>query len=135
MNDQAFEKFKMILEAEEIYGFSGEIAKMLSSWLQFLTLTKKFDDLTKFKAKNENVFQFLMKEYEYKVERTKINQNLHTQFLNDGYLFHITKEKNSNLILENGILTLNNRINQDIYKDCYELNRCWSNIVSKNNKI
>ncbi len=135
MNNQEFEKFKMTLEAEEIQGFSTAIACTLSSWLQFLTLTKRFDDFSKFSKASVDVFQFLRQECEYKTERAKINQKLHAQFLKEGYLFHITKAKNTNLILENGILTLHDRFNQDMYKDCYELYCCWGIIVSKNKNM
>ncbi len=129
MNIEEFKQLKTILEAEDFYQKTHHVERLLSSWLQFITLTKDFKKFENFKEKNTYLWPFLLKNYS--CEESKLNCKLYNQFIQDGYLFHITQEANKKIILENGILTLHSRFGKEMYRDCCELNHYWRNMAKK----
>lgn len=130
MTNQEFEKFRISIEPEIIPSYS-KLTK-LSRYLEFFSLADTYDDFKDFKDYfkwNLNICSFL--EEKHSISYEQANQKLYDNFIQSGYLFHVTQKKNVHLILQNGIVTLNEYFNNDLYRDCCELNRCWHHIAKK----
>lgn len=133
MQKEEYKQLKTVLETENFCNNTHNAKQKLSCWLKFLTLTKDFNSFEIFKNRNTNVWSFLLRNYNF--EKSKLNYELYKQFIQDGYLFHITKEANKKIILEKGILTLHERFGNEMYRDCCELNHYWRNMAKKMHNV
>lgn len=129
MNQQELEQFRKVLESTLVTdkindGKKEEILPLLSNIITFLTVTKRYNELENHLAKhNSSLNQYFFDKYSFR-----------KAYLNNGYLYHITGYKNVESVLENGILTLNQKYNQNMFIDCRKVNRCWHEIIKRNDK-
>lgn len=55
-------------------------------------------------------------------------------FFQKGYLYHVTNTRNVDSILEQGLITLNKKFDQNLFIQVEEVNQCWK-AIAKRNKI
>lgn len=79
------------------------------------------------------IFNYYRKKYDISVN--EVNRILYEKFFHQGYLYHITKPENIESILDKGILSLNRKYDQNVYKDCVEINRIFRKISKGKNTI
>jgi len=53
-------------------------------------------------------------------------------YIKNGYLFHVTPSYNVNQITKNGLMTLNDKANTDLYQKSMRINNIYSDIVRRN---
>ncbi len=129
MNQQELEPFKEILESSLVTDIFNHVKKeerlpLLSNMITFLTVTKQYNRLEEYlERKNSSISQYFFDQ-----------NSFHKAYFENGYLYHITGNKNVESILESGILTLNKKYNQNMFIDCKKVNRCWNTIMKRNEK-
>jgi len=60
---------------------------------------------------------------------------IYSNFVLNGFLFHITQKHNVDRIFETGLQTLNDRYNCDVYQKCFELEEIYQNIKQRNKQV
>ncbi len=123
------EEYKQLKELLDSYPYSLSIKKLMRI-LSFFLYTKKKEYINDFIATDEDLETYLIRNRLY--SKQQFFNIFKQEFINNGYFFHITNAKNTELILNQGILSLNDSFKRDVYTDCVELNQCWRNIKSKN---
>lgn len=147
MTEQELKKFKQIVESDLVTEKINEVEKherasVIASLLNYLMFTKDYENIEYYLS------SFLFNDYnEVCVLPTNFlnrKQNLtelqaaelmYNSFMKEGYLYHVTKTSNLDSILENGIVTLNKRFNENLYEECIKINKSFNRLLERNNKI
>ncbi len=136
--EEEFRQFKNVLESYPFLdkiNYRGFCLKNLSHAINFLVATRDFNDLENYQM-NKRGMEFLPYEYLLDVKRKPLEEvyySIRKNFIQNGYLYHITSIHNIDSILKNGILSLNSRFGNNLYEEAQGINALWNNISIRNN--
>lgn len=110
----------------------------LTTAIQCLNFFDDFNDIYALLSSNIiyphiEIFKYYAKKYD--IFGNETNRILYEKFFHQGYLYHITKPENIESILDKGILSLNRKYDQNVYRDCVEINRIWREFSKGKNTI
>lgn len=137
MKSSEIQQLKEVIESNSISNLlSSHVVckeKTLTYILNFLTFTKEYSALSNLKKEWEPeellpIYAIAEQECCNVLDATAI---CYKRFLKDGYFYHVTSTENLDSILEKGIVSLNRRFQGNLYTDCLEINRCWKEIIRK----
>lgn len=144
MDKQELEQFKQVVESDLVTERLNEVGKenrreFIAALIHFLVLTKDYKNTECY------IYDFLFYENStlpvgYLTEEKGLTQKeaeafMYDNFINDGYLYHVTKSDHLDSILEKGLVSLNKRFNEDLYDECIKVNTCFNNLLKRNNRI
>lgn len=140
MVQKELEQFKQIIESDFITEKINQKELTISQWLHriifFLIYCKDFKKIKSLldkKSFTKDYYSFLVSYFKQHIkENVTVNEVLYEKFKTNGYFFHITKTNNVASILNEGIITLNKKTNQNLYIKCNEINACWEKIRARN---
>lgn len=145
MTFQEYNQFKLILESEEIeqkynsYSYNRGKVIFLSALINFLLITKEYNQIEKFLDEwdiklptKDDILPFTYLQNSKMLSKRETEKMISIQIKKNCYFYHITKPENIKSILNQGILTLNNILGNNIYKDSMLVNKTWENIYKKN---
>lgn len=138
---ETYIKLKQCLESEiftEILLSKGDIngdsrRVFLVKCLYFLIATRDFENFDKFLNRyysNILPYEYLKEKQDLSYE--EIENIIYNNFIRNGFLFHITPSSNVDAILSNGLQTLNDKYECNLYKKSIELNKTYSKIRTRN---
>ncbi len=61
--------------------------------------------------------------------QTEADDLMFTNFIENGYLYHVTQTENLDSILEKGLVSLNKRFNENLYEECIKVNKCFNTLL------
>lgn len=132
-------KMKCALESEmfreELYSRNSEEARrfFLVKYLYFLIGTKDFDNFTKYLSRYyKDVYPFEYLGVNTSMNDYEIEETVYRNMLIDGFLFHVTPQSNVNNILQNGLLTLNDKYGCDMFLKSDEVNETYVSVKERN---
>lgn len=144
MTQKELEQFREVIESDLVTERLNEVGRenrreFIASLINFLVLTKDYKNIECY------IYDFLLYEIttlptDYLIEEKGLTQKeadalMYNNFMNDGYLYHVTKLDHLDSILEHGLVSLNKRFNEDLYDECIKVNTCFSNLLKRNNRI
>lgn len=132
-------KMKQALECEmfkeELYSRKSEEARRLYivKYLYFLIGTKDFDGFIKYLNRYyKDVYPFEYLSDYSSLSDEEIEETVYKNMLIDGFLFHVTPQSNISNILKNGLLTLNDKYECDMFLRSNEVNETYASIKDRN---
>lgn len=145
MNQSEFEQFKEVIESNfvrnKLYAVDQlEKHDFLAALLNYLVLTKDYNGLEKY-LQNGIIdafgkISFLPTNFLMEVKglnNQEANDFMYTNFMQDGYLYHVTKTSYLDSIFQQGLVSLNKKFNEDMYKKCLRVNRSFRSFIKRNN--
>ncbi len=144
---EEYYKFKQILESDIVAKKINEVEKenrptVIASLLNYLSLVKDYENIQCYindflvdDHKEVHLLPIDFLEEKKGLSPNEIDNLLYTTLMNDGYLYHVTKSENLDSILEQGLVSLNKRFNENVYEECIKVNETFKTILKKNNKI
>lgn len=102
--------------------------------LIFLITTKDYKELINYMNYYSELFpkRYLKSKG---IDSNEIDSILYNNYIINGFLFHITSNKNVPDILSNGLLTLCDKYGNEIYYDYEKINKIFNNIYERNKSI
>jgi len=124
--------FRQILIEKSSHSLK-QVRSILERVLFFLISTRDFENFNYYleRLNNEQFpYQYLKMKRQMTTEQAQ--QFIFENFIKDGFLFHVTSNKNIGQILEKGILTLNDKYRCNVYEKCLELDRIYHELQKRN---
>lgn len=132
-------KMKHALECEmfkeELYSRKSEEARRLYivKYLYFLIGTKDFDGFSKYLSRYyKDVYPFEYLSDYSKLSDEEVEETVYRNMLIDGFLFHVTPQSNVANILDNGLLTLNDKYGCDMFQKSDDVNESYKRVKERN---
>lgn len=122
---------RIIKEKEQIS--SEAKRKFITKAFNYLITTRDFTGFEKYidRYYKEN-FPYKYLYHEKGLSTEEIKRLTHDNFIKNGFLFHITPSHNLESIHKDGLLTLNDKYQCDLYQKCLELEKIYQNIRTRN---
>lgn len=147
MDEKEFiEKLKQLLESDifpEIPHYSrdnmknGERQTLLTQSLNFLIATRDFDSFEQYMTSGyrrsyPHYFPYQYLQEQKGLTRKEIEQIIYENYIQNGFLFHVTPSYNLDSIFDNGLQSLNDKYKCDLYQKSLEVEGIYENIRRRN---
>lgn len=138
MNSLEFKRFKEIMESnlvrKKLLTYEESYKnQLLASLINFLLLTKDYDCAEEYLQKINTFTEVPLLPTWFLTEIKKLNNKeandlMYHFFMNDGYLYHVTKKSHLDDVFQHGLVSLNKKFNENMYKQCLRINRSFRDI-------
>ena len=110
---------------------SNQCKRFLIRSLNYIISTRNIDDFECYITRYHKLFpnDYLMKKGMTKSETEEL---IYDNYIKNGFLFHISPSYNTNQIMQDGILSLNDRCDIDMYQKSLDINKIYESIRKRN---
>ena len=110
---------------------SNQCKRFLIRSLNYIISTRNIDDFEYYITRYHKLFpnDYLMKKGMTKSETEEL---IYDNYIKNGFLFHISPSYNTNQIMQDGILSLNDRCDIDMYQKSLDINKIYESIRKRN---
>ena len=140
-----YNNLKIVLESKEykemldFYSTKDELGERRRTFIvktiYYLVASKDFSGVFKYLDRYYNqLFPYKHMRQEKGLSEVDVEDIIAKNVLVDGYLYHVTPSCNVNGILEDGLLTLNDKYGCDMYHKSNEVNDIYSRVKERNKK-
>ena len=140
-----YNNLKLVLESKEykemldFYSTRDELGERRRTFIvktiYYLVASKDFSGVFKYLDRYYNqLFPYKHMRQEKGLSEVDVEDIIAKNVLVDGYLYHVTPSCNVNGILEDGLLTLNDKYGCDMYHKSNEVNDIYSRVKERNKK-
>lgn len=137
MDNEFYKKLEQLLTSDAFirsmsnFQSSEQRKKFLIRSLNYIISTRDIDSFEYYITHFHKLFpeEYLLKKG---MSKSEVDALIYDNYIKNGFLFHTSPSYNDSQIMNEGLLSLNDRTNIDLYQKCQNINQIYDSIKKRN---